>query len=1778
MRNSDDLQFRQEYDFKIYLCRKADPESKGKIENGVLQCPWHGAKFDLCTGANVEWVQNFPGGIFGYEHRTFSQSPVENALELVEFLPKNVKLSVLTHSRGGLVGDLLCLGRNINDSIIDNYKINTKDSDDIEGLEIEEKEERQRLRELLKLLKDKNILVQRYVRVACPARGTRLLSENLDVALSDFTNLLQIAGGALVGTAAGAIGGPAAAKVFGKGASSALGVLKRLVLEIAGRRIDPKLIPGIAAMRVDSPLASFLAHPEIRRHDTTEIAVIAGDTEFSSLGLSDFRRRIANLFCDWRLFDKQDNDLVVDTDSMYAGLGFKEGVHYLLDQASSVTHFRYFSNPTTRLALREWLVLDNTSEISQFQSLTTDSKTSWDERDRRMQQRGGVLGPRPVVILIPGIMGSHIEINRNKNNDPGTGNRIWFDIPSLAIGKLNSISNPSSNNIFTEDIFEKFYGDIAEELDKTHVVIRCPYDWRKSLVECAEELQKTIGRAIKENPDQPIRLLAHSMGGLVVRTLIEKHTKEWQEIIKSGGRLVMLGTPNNGSHMMVHTLLGKNDSMRMLANLDLVHDLQQILNIVKKLPGALSLLPRFNFDDTGHENCIDTTEYYATDTWETLKNKNKDFWYGDQIAGVPEQETLKNIKEMWETGALKDNSITNPERVSYVFGQGDKTACGVIKKKNSKKNQLLFTPDGDGTVTWKSGKLENLHKENCWYLPVEHGDLLNVSEYFPAIVDLLEKGTTKKLGRLPKQRDVTSETFILEASPPVVPNEEELMRAIMGSGLRKHTPINTKKKLKVSVLAGDLRHCTSPVLCGHYYGDIISGAEGVLNHMLKGQLYKRRRLDVYADAVGTSTIVLQSPNSEDILRKTRKGAIIVGLGEMNGRLSSSQVTETVRAAILRLLLRAEEISCDSSTDNLKISSLLIGHNSTASISIGESLAAVVRGVCEANLKFDSDKVLISEIEFIELYNDVAITAAHEIRSLPSRMKGDLERLCMQLDTVHELQLGQGSRDRLWAANSDNYWPRLIVTDADKNEELCPPECYKSNSVNSIDKHVLHELLGKGEYQKAMEILDDRMQSKSEKRYPDNLRYVFVSERARSESTAIQRQPGLIESVVKKQLNQKNYNGSLSRTLFELMIPLEYKSTAREVSNLVLQLDGYTANLPWELLQADNNEPMVLKTAMVRQLTTQRYRRNVRTATAKTACIIVDPSTEDYAEYFGKTPDKKLPQLEGAVNEGRIILEKLKDSASGYLAENITYSPSGAESLDVLHDLLSKPYRILAIAAHGIFEEKHRDGKLRTGVVLSEGSLITAAEIGQMEVVPELVFLNCCHLGTLSSDKDSTKTEYNRLAYSVSRELIEMGVRCIVAAGWAVDDKAACTFADTFFDRMLIQKETFGNAVHQARKETYDKHRDTNTWGAYQAYGDPSYRLDPDENNSQHSSSEMSAVAELLQELNNILMNVTDFKEAKKDVKSLNIIISALRERTPSSWFEFPEVLEILGKIYADVAEDGFDIAREYYIQAISGEDKKGIVAIKTIEQLANLEARVGEKRNDQALVEIAIERIEALRTVSFSTERNIPLNPERAALLGSAYKRLASVMVSSGRRRSFGPITDILKKCAESYKESTPSNPAEMPYNTLNYLQFGYLADSLESKESEKNISLAHYCAETARRNYEKTGSFWDAVMPADAEITAWLLGAPVGKDAFEYLKQFYNDSLKDVPAVNRYMDSVATNLCLLSKFIGLRKQSGDITRSKVLKRLADELDPNSRCENSGSAPSKSDSKTKTQK
>lgn len=37
------------------------PLAGGKIEDGMIECPFHNSRFDLCTGENKDWVQGAVG-------------------------------------------------------------------------------------------------------------------------------------------------------------------------------------------------------------------------------------------------------------------------------------------------------------------------------------------------------------------------------------------------------------------------------------------------------------------------------------------------------------------------------------------------------------------------------------------------------------------------------------------------------------------------------------------------------------------------------------------------------------------------------------------------------------------------------------------------------------------------------------------------------------------------------------------------------------------------------------------------------------------------------------------------------------------------------------------------------------------------------------------------------------------------------------------------------------------------------------------------------------------------------------------------------------------------------------------------------------------------------------------------------------------------------------------------------------------------------------------------------------------------------------------------------------------------------------------------------------------------------------------------------------------------------------------------------------------------------------------------------------------------------------
>ncbi len=1767
----------------------------------------------------------FAGRVYGFEHYTFSDSPLDNALRLARTLPKGSRISLITHSCGGLVGDLFCSG-DYDDDLISRYQRAPvlEESGEFKGKErpenktLREKivaEEKAQLRQLRAILKDKQFNIERYVRVAAPASGTSILSENLDLFLSGLLSLLNAAVNLL--PAVGTMG------------SLTLSALRRIVLEIAEKRIDPRLIPGIEAMLPNSPLTTFIA--QAPRADDIDMAVVAGAVDGDSGNLF---KRIAVMLTDWIIFDQFDHDFVVDTQSMRAGLARRNPTREFYAHGHQVSHLHYFDRHDSRRAVCQWITATEPQQLPMFNPIPTDFAVKLDQfgaaatdtdtantptRRDGAHRVGAESQDAPLVVYLPGVMGSHLEVIKS-GRSPGEGDRVWFDPFHLTMGGIAQLSI-DKDNVQPEGIFRRYYGELETYLQRDHAVVTFAYDWRLPLQETADKLAHVITAqlaAIKDQPQRQLSILAHSMGGLVVRTMIARHPQLWDQVVqRANGHFVMLGTPNHGSHQTVENLLGKGKAIRQLAMLDFQHSLQEVIDIVAAFPGMLQLLPPSleSFQDTGMDDLpADGTQqaldyhYLNHKGWGTLRARNRDRWFSDELGPKPDIKAMQQARDLWAELLKQDVTFPHAERVAYVFGLDGHTPCGVVHDTQAACLHLMGTAQGDGSVSWKSGHLASLPSERYWYMPVPHASLTNTEDYFPALVELLHQGHTEQLGRkAPRTRSASGRSYRYDAGPTLQPGAEDLVLSFFGGRPMRASAIDDTRLLDVKVRAMDLRFVQHPLMCGHYHDDAIAGAEKLIDtYLVDGALTQRERLGIYAGERGTNTLVLNPRTAEERARGSGRGAIIVGLGRWE-KVTVQALTNAVRDAALQYLLQTSTATstdaAGAAEEALTLNSLLIGHNSTTHITVEASIDAIVLAVCEANQQYQHNRSeqqpvrAIRKLEFIEYYMDTAISAAYAVRELPLRLDKDFARLNARVIPATELHYNQndGARERLSNhGQSNGYWSRLMVLDAEERNTTCPPECYDQWLQPKLPKQVQAALEQQLGVAPKSEVATADSSSVAER-----LKYVYLSERARAETQVQQRQPGLIEALIKESIRDSRYDEAICRTLFQLMVPLDFKPAARQTQQLLMVLDGYTANLPWEMLQADD-EPLALKIAMVRQLVSSRYRKSVTSSLHKTACVIGNPSTAAFHQHFDLGLDLRpgdplsLPSLSGATDEAQQVSKTLRDS--GYEVEalfpqQVEDEPKHA-AIQVFNALFKRPYRILMIAAHGeVGVVSRRDGKRRTGVVLSDGVMLTAAEVGQMEVVPDLVFLNCCHLAALDNTAQYAGGDsYNRLAYSLARELIEMGVRCVIAAGWAVDDSAATTFSTHFFE-CFTRGQAFGKAVWEARKKTYEMHHNLNTWGAYQAYGDPNYVLNTERTEGVNNAS-WSPVApqELSSELRKFQVDIKrSALSAGYGFEQLNADVDNLLQRVPPEWVRRPSVQYQLAELYGAMLPAGFRQAEAACLQAILHEDKERHVPIRALELLGNLEARQAEKLSEQAvahyiasqqaelapsrrtallterehllttaeqLATTAIKRLQGLLKIThemhtqISNESGIQcgVNAERFALLASAYKRQAIVLIRKDGHH-WTAIAEVLQRCRDSYAwgENVTHAADFNPYLTINRLQL----DGILGQTSAQRVELAKKAQAVARQQFLSELRFFDGVMAADAVVAIYLLddvafeallsgvssGAASQTSEQAYLVATFTDSVSSLQYSASEFSSVTKQLECLAVFLQKRAE-----------------------------------------
>ncbi len=147
-----------------------------------------------------------------------------------------------------------------------------------------------------------------------------------------------------------------------------------------------------------------------------------------------------------------------------------------------------------------------------------------------------------------------------------------------------------------------------------------------------------------------------------------------------------------------------------------------------------------------------------------------------------------------------------------------------------------------------------------------------------------------------------------------------------------------------------------------------------------------------------------------------------------------------------------------------------------------------------------------------------------------------------------------------------------------------------------------------------------------------------------------------------------------------------------------------------------------------------------------------------------------------------------------------------------------------------------------------------------------------------------------------------------------------------------------------------EYSDCNTWGAFQAYGDPSFVIDPgnqvDRGNDDWNPVAPEELVARIEQWRVALPHAKRTGDNQAGERYARRIQGLLGKPATKPWSALPEVLCALGRFHAENGD--FEQVIAYYGKAIAEEDQHWRIPIMVIEQLANLEARQGEKTKDAA--------------------------------------------------------------------------------------------------------------------------------------------------------------------------------------------------------------------------------------
>ena len=875
--------------------------------------------------------------------------------------------------------------------------------------------------------------------------------------------------------------------------------------------------------------------------------------------------------------------------------------------------------------------------------------------------------------------------------------------------------------------------------------------------------------------------------------------------------------------------------------------------------------------------------------------------------------------------------------------------------------------------------------------------------------------------------------------------------------------------LTVGIRHASLEHAPYRLVLGHFQGLPLTGAEARLNERSDGRLERLLLTNLYPQRLGE--IVILDPVDE----APPQGAVILGLGP-SGELTATELRGVVTRALVRVALNVldhrlvdDSVEALCAARPLGVSAVLVGSSDGGGLTVASSVRALTDGVLGANATLSrlsiglpngqhpaTDVVRYDILELIERYEDRVDLV---VGVLAKQQKFDTD----QADEENPQE--QRDRDRL---QSVTY--RLKPEPGEGRTSANPPIDASGDIWRRVDiRSVEHAATATVE-----------------------LEFTAIGRLARAERVFGEIERAIVDRVVDAAIHDPS-NDNVGGALFELLIPQALKGDLGSGENLQLIVGPEEADLPWELLRArpqDNEQqmPLALRVSLLRQFREDdRLRFTTRRASRNNVLVIGNP------------PSAGLPPLGRAAAEARTVAAMFSPEAETkreasrdqgtpvdepWFTTSMIWppaapgSPSGTlgvqdpDPMDALYNLLNGDWRVIHIAAHGEFT----GDRTSTGIVLGPVHL-TANIFSKLAVVPDLVMLNACHLGRVGEGPPLTGA--NRSAASVARELVRLGVRAVVVAGWAVDDSAAELFAKTLYGR-LLEGADFGDAVTAARLATWNTHRGLLTWGAYQCYGDPGFRLAP--GSSHGPPAPINTVGELRRRVQQLYAWASDqgrstsvdptqaMKRLRKSLKDLEIAADRL---------EAVDVLGDLAAVWAELLD--FERAIPLYERALTSGGSS--VPMHAVEQIGNLLIRQASERHRGGQDDVA-ELIEKAR-MWLDQALAVGKSGERYALLGSYHKKCATMTTGAER-------LEHIKSAITCYAQANAVQPK--PYHELNARQLAAVCRLCGSEAPPKPVKpispTAESSADGAEAHNQKPESapdFWERSRQGDLLLTQLL-------------------------------------------------------------------------------------------